>query len=248
MLFHSERTPRAPAEAIIQLRGSKLGLGAILPDGHFRFNVRDESGAEVTSGYNRANGDIEFDEFVLFAAGVYHYTIEEDPSNNDPKWITDTSRYRVIVTVIQDPTAAHGFRVEIEYPDGFPIFKDFYCDSEGGLVEFPCINFTHPGVYRFTIRENTEPKPGWVLDDSEFEVIVTVTDDGEGNLIPHIEYPDGFPTFENRYKANAVCVPLSAFKIVIGAELQKGQFTFNVYDEEGNIVATATNEAPCDRI
>jgi len=235
----------APGFVIINLKGSKLALGNMLPDNHFTFSVHNDDGTLATTGHNKANGEIDFQEFSLTSVGVYYYTIKEEPSQDD-EWSTDPDEFAVKVTVVHDTSAPHGLRAEIEYIDGFPIFKDYHCDPEKGLIEFPCINFTKAGIYKFIIKETQPPMPGWTLDDREYEVIITITDDGEGNLIPTIQYPDGFPEFVNKYEAKSICVPLSAVKIAIGAPLRKGQFTFTVFDEEGKVVATATNDAPCE--
>ena len=72
--------------------------------------------------------------------------------------------------------------------------------KDKGLIEFPSIVYTKSGTYHYTIHEISEPGDGWETDKREFHVVVTVTDDGKGNLIPSIEYPDGFPEFVNVYK------------------------------------------------
>ncbi|MCL2634106.1 MAG: hypothetical protein FWD34_06285 [Oscillospiraceae bacterium] len=239
--------PASPAEAIIKLKGSKLALGCNLPDGYFKFSVHDKDGNLVTTGQNITDGDIEFDEFLLFSAGEYYYTITEDAldDDDDEDWSTDPDEFNVKVIVTQNPQAPHGFDVDIEYIDGYPIFKNYYCEPGKGLVEFPCITFTEPGEYKFTIREDQTPKPGWILDNSVFHVTIKVVDDGKGNLVPYVIYENGkYPEFVNEYKTKSICVPLSAIKIAKGAKLQKGQFTFHVFEGD-KIVSTATNEAPC---
>jgi pilin isopeptide linkage protein len=228
----------------VKLAGTKLALGNILPNHYFNFSVYDENDNLVTTGTNRPNGEIDFNPFNLTNEGEYLYTITEDGLVGG-NWTVDPSEFTAKVTVTEEHVSSSELAASIEYPDGYPIFKDFYLDPEKGLVEFPCITFTEEGVYTFTIKEVLTPKPGWELDDSEFEVTITITDDGKGNLVPKVEYhANNFPEFVNRYNAKSVCVPLSALKKTIGAPLYEGQFDFVVVDENGNVVAEASNNAP----
>jgi pilin isopeptide linkage protein len=69
-----------------------------------------------------------------------------------------------------------------------------------GSIVFPALSYTAPGVYWYTIQELSPHRCGWVTDDSVFFVTVTVTDDGQGNLIAAINYNDNLsPVFVNRY-------------------------------------------------
>jgi len=116
-------------------------------------------------------------------------------------------------------------------------------DECEGNIKFPCIEFTEEGVFNYTIRETSTSGNGWITDEKKYPVIVTVTDDN-GTLTASVEYPEGIPEFTNRYEPQAVCVTLCANKIAIGAPLEDGQFTFGVFDEEGNEVTSATNTTP----
>ncbi|MCL2383357.1 MAG: hypothetical protein FWC79_04295 [Oscillospiraceae bacterium] len=107
-------------------------------------------------------------------------------------------------------------------------------------VEFPCIEFTEEGVYEYIIRETSQSGSGWTTDDREYPVTITVTDDGEGHLTADVDYPEGFPEFENKYEHGRVCVTLFANKTAIGAPLVDDKFNFGVFDGETEIVS-ATN-------
>ncbi len=125
---------------------------------------------------------------------------------------------------------------DIFYTQGITPFEE-----EEGNVQFPCIYLDQVGEYHYKIRETSVSENGWKTDQREYPVTVNITDDGNGNLISEIEYPEGFPEFENIYKPDAVCVSLRANKTAVGAPLLDGQFTFGVFDENGNQVASATN-------
>jgi len=233
----------------IKLNGTKYALGEILPDDYFRFRVRDDAGATVAIGKNNFRGEIDFEEFELNDEGEYTFRITEETPQHPDDWSIDPAEFRVkvIVSEHEDENNDKQLVAEVQYLDGYPTFKDYYktTDPDKGLVEFPCIKFTEEGTFTFKIREVLTPKPGWELDDSEFTVTIIVVDDGKGNLVPKVIYEGGkFPEFVNTYKPKSVCVPLSAVKKAIGAPLHKGDFEFVVVDEQGNIVAQASNDAP----
>jgi len=231
---------KSPAIAIVKLEGSKLALGNILSENQFKFSVYDENNNLVTTGYNKINGNIIFDEFIITTPGIYSYIIKENLLVDD-NWITDPSIFAVTVTVISDPKSPGGFNVRVEYPDGYPIFKNYYKDQSKGLVEFPCINFTEPGTYNYTVRETSDPQPGWILDQKEYQIAIEVTDDENGNLVPSIEHPDGFPEFKNEYQAKPAKAVFEGYKMVEGAPFPLDAFEFGIFDEMGTLVETTLN-------
>jgi len=113
------------------------------------------------------------------------------------------------------------------------------------LIEFK-LTFDTPGVYEYTMEELTKSGNGWKTDDGEFRVIVKVDDDGEGKLVAKVEYPDGEPNFENKYETEPVEVVIKATKCAIGAELPCEKFEFGLFDEEGELIATAKNKSEDD--
>jgi len=121
-------------------------------------------------------------------------------------------------------------------------YLERFIDGEGEKnVDFPCINISEPGVYYYTIGETSVSGNGWTTDTKKYPVVVTVTDDGNGKLSSHVNYPEGYPKFVNKYEHSSICIELGAVKIAVGAPLEDGQFTFAVFDADGNPVATATN-------
>ena len=67
-------------------------------------------------------------------------------------------------------------------------------------ITFPAITFSSPGVYSYTIKELTPSDDYWETDNRNYRAIVTVTDSGDGTLVADLDYPDGFPEFENKHK------------------------------------------------
>jgi hypothetical protein len=70
---------------------------------------------------------------------------------------------------------------------------------------------------------------------------VDVIDDGYGNLIATMTFPDGFPSFTNTYTTTPSQIIISGIKAAVGAPLPCGRFTFGLYDDEGELIATVTN-------
>jgi hypothetical protein len=86
---------------------------------------------------------------------------------------------------------------------------------------------------------------GWTTDPAIIRVVVNVIDDGNGNLVATISYPDGFPSFTNTYTAGPARVTISGCKRAIGAPLPAERFTFGLFDQDGVLIDTTTN-APAD--
>ena len=118
-------------------------------------------------------------------------------------------------------------------------------DADGN-VSFEAIEYTAPGTYTYTIRElvPVEPRGGVKYDGRSVQVGVTVTDDGEGHLVAKAEYAAD-AVFENTYTAAPADVMISAKKVLRGAALARGRFTFLLTGEvDGKAVElTATNDA-----
>ena len=120
-------------------------------------------------------------------------------------------------------------------------------NTADGNVRFDTIHYTLAGTYTYTIREKAGELGGVTYSDLVYTVIVTVTDNGNGQLIASAIYErDGQQVdqaiFTNSYKAAAGQITLEAFKALEGRMLKADEFTFVLTDANGNIIE-ATNEA-----
>ena len=117
-------------------------------------------------------------------------------------------------------------------------------NAADGSVTFDAIEYSAPGAYTYTIAEGAGNAGGVTYDGRRHEVKVTVVDNGAGALVAAVEYADE-ATFVNTYKALPADVAIAAKKVLKGAALTEGQFTFvlkgTVNDEP--IELTATNDA-----
>lgn len=76
-------------------------------------------------------------------------------------------------------------------------------NDQRGNILFDTISYTRPGTYDYTIRETPGDRGGITYDATKHHVTVTVTDNGEGQLLADVKYDNGtnIPEFTNTYHA-----------------------------------------------
>jgi len=226
----------APVAAEVNLKISKNPIGSSLEGGEFTFGLFDGD-TELRKATNNPHGLVTFATLMFTSAGVHHYTIREIETPGGC-WDMDETEYPVEITITNTDQS---LIPTVYYPMGVPGFKNVCKGEECSLIEFPELTFDAPGEYVYKLKELTPSGNGWTTDDSEFEVVITVIDDGYGNLIATMDFPDEFPVFENTYSTKPAHIVISAKKIAIGAKLPCGKFEFALIDEAGEIVARTTN-------
>ena len=122
---------------------------------------------------------------------------------------------------------------------------DTATNAADGTVRFKAQTYTEEGVYDYTIREVAASSDDVVYDTTEYPVTVNVTASDDGTLSAKATRPDTDPSmpieFNNTYIA--VTATIEATKTLTGANLADGQFTFELKDSNGKVVATAKNDA-----
>lgn len=75
-------------------------------------------------------------------------------------------------------------------------------DQQGNIL-FDTISYTKTGVYDYTLSEVHGDRGGITYDATKHHVTVTVTDNGEGQLLADVKYDNGtnIPEFTNTYHA-----------------------------------------------
>lgn len=103
-------------------------------------------------------------------------------------------------------------------------------------VLFDAISYTRPGTYDYTIRETPGDRGGITYDATKHHVKVTVTDNGEGQLLADVKYDGGtaIPEFTNTYRAQPATDNPTAVKAVSASEgnhykLKGDDFTFTLH-------------------
>lgn len=109
-------------------------------------------------------------------------------------------------------------------------------NDQRGDVLFDAISYTRPGTYDYTIRETPGDRGGVTYDTTKHHVRVTVTDNGEGQLLADVKYDGGtaIPEFTNTYRAQPATDNPDAVKAVSASEgnhykLKGDDFTFTLH-------------------
>jgi pilin isopeptide linkage protein len=113
--------------------------------------------------------------------------------------------------------------------------------NAAGSVHFPAVAFTEPGVYNYTIRELSISGGGWTVDGAIYPVTITVTSDDAGRLSASVSYPNGLPDFTNTFSPVPASESVVVFKELHGWNYPEIPFTFGLFDENGDLLATAQN-------
>ncbi len=111
------------------------------------------------------------------------------------------------------------------------VFNSLPVNPLTGAFAFPPIYYDKPGTYNYTIREKQGTNPLIHYSGAEIQLVVTVTQDAEGNLMATGAYSDGVSplntaVFTNRFAP--LNVALAARKTLTGETLSAGQFTFRL--------------------
>ena len=95
-------------------------------------------------------------------------------------------------------------------------------DQQGNIL-FDTISYKKTGVYDYTLSEVQGDKGGITYDATKHHVTVTVTDNGEGQLLADVKYDDGtnIPEFTNTYHAQPATDNPTAVKKMISSKGNK---------------------------
>ena len=124
-------------------------------------------------------------------------------------------------------------------------------NAADGTVALSPVAYTAPGTHGYELREVAGTAGGVTYDRATYRVRTTVTDAKNGMLTVRHELADaeGNPTggdsvtFTNGYEAAPVTLKLGADKVLKGAELKAGQFSFELKSRDGKVMSTAKNAA-----
>lgn len=124
-------------------------------------------------------------------------------------------------------------------------------NAADGTVALGPVTYTAPGTHGYELREVTGTAGGVTYDKAVYRVRTTVSDAGNGTLTVKHELADAegnaandtSVTFTNGYEAAPVTLKLGAAKVLKGAELKAGQFSFELKGRDGKVMSTARNAA-----
>lgn len=135
--------------------------------------------------------------------------------------------------------------------DGSEVVAATGRNAADGTVALSPVTYTAPGTHSYELREVAGTAGGVTYDKTMYRVRTTVTDAGNGTLAVKHELMDAegsaandtSVTFTNGYKAAPVTLKLGAAKVLKGAELKAGRFSFELRGRDGKVMSTAKNAA-----
>lgn len=128
-------------------------------------------------------------------------------------------------------------------------FKLVKIDATTGIITFTKLTFTEVGTYRYVIVEDELDGKGITTDKHKYQIEIIVTDNGQGQLLAEVKV-DGNKVngniedaivFNNAYTIDPTDITIEAEKNLIGKDLEGEDFTFELYDKDGNLIESIKN-------
>ena len=202
--------------------------------------VTDMGGGELTAAVtNVTEGTQDGSDFTF--TNTYSVTPEESTPTGDGEG-------SVTITKMLDGRSLNEGEFTFRMTDAEGNVVSEGTNDAAGNVELGGIIFEKPGTYSYTIREVDNGLGGVTYDTSVYTATAIVTDDQDGTLSVAWEVKAAggealdAVTFANSYKAAPTSVSLGAAKRLDGRALKDGEFTFELKDQDGNVVSSAKND------
>lgn len=199
------------------------------------FRVTDDGAGKLT--VDRLGNDT--------AAFVFTNTYSVTPNNSS---VTDQISITKKLTGRDMVEGEFTFELVEKVVDGDVVTENVVAtgaNTADGKVTFTSIEYTEPGEHDYLVREvNPGTANGVTYDARTFRIHTSVTDNGDGTLtVTHVALDRDAISFVNTYEPAATAVTFGATKVLEGAELKEGQFTFEILDSKGEVFRTTKNDA-----
>ncbi len=147
------------------------------------------------------------------------------------------------------------FNFALKDVDNDTVVQNDATNNADGKVVFDTLTFSEAGTYNYVVYENEVDGNGVTVDKTEYAVVITVADNGQGQLVAEVKVDgtvvtgstENVITFNNDYSAASVDVVLEATKTLTGRNTALGdkEFEFALKDVDNNKVVqdNATNDA-----
>ena len=109
-------------------------------------------------------------------------------------------------------------------------------------VSFGDIVFTKYGTFKFTVTETEGHIKGVTYDTEPKVFTVVIKDDGIGSLYVDNSSSDAYVEIKNPYESRGE-IKFFAKKTMMGRDLTEGEFSFELKDENGNVLQTVACDA-----
>ena len=124
-------------------------------------------------------------------------------------------------------------------------------NKANGKINFSTLSFDKAGVYNYTVKEVAGTNSDVDYDAMTINVKVTVTKDANTGLLSAStvmtssggEATDANDRVFNNYVVPAIPIRVDFKKALVGRSLKANEFTFEMKDSAGTVVATGTNDA-----
>jgi len=173
------------------------------------------------------NGKISFDSISYKEVGEHTYTVKE-VKGNDSTITYDSSEKQVTVKVGE---------FSFELYEGSNKLQT--TTNKNGKISFDSISYKEVGEHTYTVKEVKGDNNTITYDESEKQVTVKVTKDGN-ELKSEVVYPES-KTFSNTFTPKETSATIELDKQLTGRDLVDGEFSFELY-EGSNKLQTTTNK------
>ena len=237
-------------------------------EGSYTYTITENKGTDATINYSTqsitATVDVKKENDKLVATVTYSggdaekgdtFTNTKTPPTPVPPTVKPTSAQFKAKKVLAINGSSDRTLKANEYTfllkDQNGTLVDTKTNGENGDILFDPVSFNEAGTFTYTIVEQkpATPESAITYDESVHTVTVTVTKDATGQLNADVQY-DGkmeTPTFTNTYTPPTPPTPsekqITTSKILEGRDLQGGEFSFNLLDENGTVLQTKQNAA-----
>ena len=228
----------------------------------FEYKVTESgSAAGVANDVNASTGRTF--KLTLTDDGNGNLTVTRNPADGSLFTFTNTYSVSGLPSSITDQIKVNKTLEGRELAEGefsFELLEDGNVVSTGsndtsGNVVFDSITYTQPENHMYTLREVKGSETGITYDEQTYIVYTQITDNGDGTLSASHQaasLTDGGElapvegndiNFHNSYKAEPAAVTIEAVKKLEGRDLKDGEFTFQLKDADGKVIAEAKNDA-----
>ncbi len=172
-----------PDPSAVIIDATKQLTGRDLVAGEFQFVIKDETGNELATGTNTADGKINFKEFKLPEGNDYKLYVSELDTAAQYVFYDDTT-YMVLVDVTNDGRGI--LKATVEYPDGGIVFRNEYKEPPVIIPEPEpttiMTSFAFNATKVLTGRIMAAGEFQFQVKDSNGEVVATGTNEANGSV------------------------------------------------------------------